>query len=563
MTQQPESEGKRRSREVTDGVYRAPFRSFLRADGLTSSDLRRPLIAVVNSWSEVVPGHRHLRDVAQAAKEGIIRGGGVPLEINTVAICDGITEGTVGMRYVLPSREVIADSVEVAVEAHRFDGMVCIASCDKIVPGMLMAMARLDIPSIFIQGGPMLPGTYRCERVTALSASKYVARVLHGELPESDLEELECRVSPGNGACSGMYTANTMEAVAEVLGLALPGSATIPAVDVRRLHIAKESGERLMEMVASNTRPSDILSDASFRNAIRVCMAIGGSTNMTLHIPAIAHEAGLCVTLADFDRLGRETPQLCRLMPSGPHYVVDLENAGGIPAVMRQLLDQLEPNAMTAAGVRVEEAVRNARVWDKDVIRDVEHAYHPEGALAVLQGSLAPNGSVVKQAAVPENMLVYEGSARVFDSEELARDAIYAGDIEPGSVVIIRYEGPQGGPGMREMISATEALVEKELDTTCALITDGRFSGACRGPVIGHVSPEAMEGAPIALVRDGDTIRIDIPNRKLDLDVSESVLDQRRSEWRPIEPRAVRGVLARYARSVSSAAFGAIVERRA
>jgi len=554
-----DQDAKRRSRDVTDGVFRAGFRSFLRADGLTSEDLRRPLIAVVNSWTEVVPGHRHLREVAQAAKEGIIRRGGVPLELNTVAICDGITEGTVGMRYVLPSREVIADSVEVAVEAHRFDGMICLGSCDKIVPGMLMAMARLDIPAIFVQGGPMLPGMYRCERVTALSMSSYIARVLEGELDESDLEELECRVSPGHGACSGMYTANTMEAVAEALGLALPGSATIPAVDVRRLHMAKRSGERLMDLVEADIRPTDLLSEGSFRNAIRVCMAIGGSTNMTLHIPAIGHEAGIPVSLDWFDKLSRETPQLCNLMPSGPHFVVDLENAGGIPAVMRRLIDRLDGDALSVAGTRVEDAVRGATVWDEDVIRACENPVHPQGALAVLKGSLAPDGSVVKQSAVAGSMLCHSGPARVFDCEEKARDAIYGGAIHAGDIVVVRYEGPQGGPGMREMISATEALVEKGLDATCALITDGRFSGACRGPVVGHVSPEAMAGGPIALVRDGDTIVMDISNRVLDLELSPGELERRLAEWTPIEPRVSKGILARYARDVTSAASGAVL----
>jgi len=562
MNDKQNQDPKRRSRDVTDGVFRAGFRSFLRADGLTSDDLRRPLIAVVNSWTEVVPGHRHLREVAQAAKEGILRRGGMPLELNTIAICDGITEGTVGMRYVLPSREVIADSVEVAVEAHRFDGMICLASCDKIVPGMLMAMARLDIPSIFVQGGPMLPGTYRCERVTALSTSSYVARVLEGELDESDLEELECRVSPGNGACSGMYTANTMEAVAEALGLALPGSATIPAVDARRLHMAKRSGERLMDLVESNTRPSDLLSEGSFRNAIRVGMAIGGSTNMTLHIPAIAHEAGIAVSLDWFDELGRETPQLCSLMPSGPYFVVDLENAGGIPAVMRRLLDQLDRDARSVAGTSIEDAVRDAPVWNEDVIRTIEDPVHAQGALVVLKGSLAPDGSVIKQSAVAASMRHHSGPARVFDSEEAARDAIYAGDISAGDVVVVRYEGPQGGPGMREMISATEALVEKGLDASCALITDGRFSGACRGPVVGHVSPEAMAGGPIALLRDGDTIVMDIPHRVLDVELSPEELSRRRADWTPIPPKADKGILARYARDVSSAAAGAILGAR-
>ncbi len=553
---------KRRSRDVTDGITRAPFRSFLRADGLTSDDLARPLIAVVNSWTEVVPGHRHLRDVSQAVKEGIIRGGGVPLELNTVALCDGITEGTVGMRYVLPSREVIADSVEVAVEAHRFDGMVCIGSCDKIVPGMLMAMARMNLPSIFVQGGPMLPGTFRCERVTALHSTSYVAKVLRGELSEEVLEDLECRVSPGNGACSGMYTANTMEAVAEVLGLALPGSATIPAVDVRRLHIAKASGERLMGMVRDNLCPCDILSEASFRNAIRVCMAIGGSTNMTLHIPAIAHEAGLSVPLDWFDTLSRETPQLCNLMPSGPHFVVDLENAGGIRGVMWRLIEHLEGDAMTAAGVPISQAVADAPIWNEEVLRPIDRPYSREGALAILKGNLAPDGAVVKRAAVSEEMMIHAGPARVFDSEETAREAIYAEQIQPGDIVVVRYEGPQGGPGMREMISATEALVEKGLDACCALITDGRFSGACRGPVVGHISPEAMEGGPIALVRDGDRITMDIPARRLSVDLSDAEMASRRAAWQPIEPRVKKGVLARYAQSVSSAATGAIVGPR-
>lgn len=550
---------KRRSKDVTDGLFRAGFRSFLRADGLTSDDLKRPLIAVVNSWTEVVPGHRHLRNVAQAVKEGIIRGGGVPLEMNTVAICDGITEGTVGMRYVLPSREIIADSVEIVVEAHRFDGMVCIGSCDKIVPGMLMAMVRLDIPSIFLQGGPMLPGTYKCERVTALSTSAYVARVLKGELSEEDLEELECHVSPGVGSCSGMYTANTMEAIAEALGLALPGSATIPAVDVRRLHIGKQTGEQLMRLVQENITPSQILSEGSFRNAIRLGMAIGGSTNMTLHIPAIAHEAGIPVTVDWFDQIGRETPQLCSLMPSGPYFVSDLDAAGGIRGVMRRLGDLLDLEAMTVAGIPVCETIRNAPIYSDEIIPPLDNPVHPQGALAILKGTLAPEGAVVKQSAVSPQMLAHSGPARVFDSEEEARNAIYNDEIHSGEVVIVRYEGPQGGPGMREMISATEALVEKGLDEVCALVTDGRFSGACRGPVVGHVSPEAMEGGPIALVQDGDRVEMDIPHHSLNVLLSETELASRRTNWSAPRPKVTKGCLARYAKSVSSAGSGAIL----
>lgn len=550
---------KRRSKEVTDGLFRAGFRSFLRADGLTSDDLRRPLIAIVNSWSEIVPGHRHLRDVAQAVKEGVIRGGGVPLETNVIAICDGITEGTVGMRYVLASREVIADSVEVVVEAHRFDAMVCIASCDKIVPGMLMAMVRLDIPAIFVPGGPMLPGTYRCQRVTALSMSSWIAKALNKEVTEEELEEVECRVSPGAGSCAGMYTANTMQAIAEALGLALPGSATIPAVDARRLHIAKRSGEQLMHLLQQDLTPRKILSEASFRNAIRVGMALGGSTNMTLHLPAIAHEAGISVTLDWFDELGRDTPQLSALMPSGPYFVKDLDDAGGIPAVMKRLKEKLELDAMTVAGVPLGEVIKDACIYGDDVIRPLDKPIRPQGAIAILKGNLAPEGAVVKQSAVTDKMLVHTGPARVFNSEEEARDAIYNGVIQPGDVVIVRYEGPKGGPGMREMISATEALVEKGLDSRCALVTDGRFSGACRGPVIGHVSPEAMEGGPIALVQDGDIIEIDIPNRILKVRLSEEELADRRARWTPPPPKVTKGYLSRYVRTVSSAAAGAIV----
>jgi len=560
MTTDSGSPAKRRSRDVTDGIYRAGFRSFLRADGLTSQDLKRPLIAIVNSWTDIVPGHRHLRELGQAVREGIIREGGVPLETNTVAICDGITEGSVGMRYVLPSREVIADSVEVVVEAHRFDGMVCIGSCDKIVPGMLMAMARVDIPAIFLQGGPMLPGTYRCERVTALHTSSYVSKVLAGELSEDCLEEIECHVSPGVGSCSGMYTANTMEAVAEALGLALPGSATIPAVDVRRIHLAKATGEQLMRLVKQGTTPSQILSEDSFRNAIRVCMAVGGSTNMTLHLPAIAHEAGISMSIDWFDEIARDTPQLCSLIPSGPYFVSDLDDAGGIRGVMRRLQDLLGLDAMTVTGLPIRETVANAPIHDDEIIRPLENPYHPQGAVAILRGSLAPDGSVVKRSAVPEKMLVHVGPARVFDSEEDARNAIYNDEIKPGEVVVVRYEGPQGGPGMREMISATEALVEKRLDEVCALITDGRFSGACRGPVVGHVSPEAMKGGPIALIQDGDMIEMDIPQQVLNVQLSDAELSERRAHWRAPEPKVTKGYLARYAASVSSAACGAIVE---
>jgi len=559
MTSERLDLGKRRSCDVTDGAYRAAFRSFLRADGLTTDDLKRPLIAIVNSWTDIVPGHRHLRDLAGAVREGVIRGGGIPLETNTVAICDGITEGTVGMRYVLPSREVIADSVEVVVEAHRFDGMVCIGSCDKIVPGMLMAMARLDIPAVFLQGGPMLPGTYRCKRVNALHASSYASKVLAGEMSEDCLEEIECRVSPGVGACSGMYTANTMEAVAEALGLALPGSATIPAVDVRRIHMAKATGECLMRLVKQGLVPSRILSKASIRNAIRVGMAVGGSTNMTLHLPAIAYEAGIPMSIDWFDEIAQKTPQLCNLMPSGPHFVSDLDHAGGIRGVMWRLRDLLELDAMTVAGVPVRETIAGAPIHSDEIIRSLENPYHPHGALAILRGSLAPDGAVVKRSAVSPKMLVHSGPARVFDSEEDARNAIFNDEIHSGDVVVIRYEGPQGGPGMREMISATEALVGKGLDDTCALVTDGRFSGASRGPVVGHISPEAMEGGPIALVRDGDRIEMDIPHQRLNIDVGKAELDARREQWHAPEPRVTKGCLARYAKSVSSAASGAIV----
>lgn len=551
-------EYKHRSKEVTEGVKRAGFRSFLRADGLTDDDLRRPLIAVVNSWSEIVPGHLHLRSISQAVKEGISRAGGVPLEFNTIAICDGITEGTVGMRYVLPSRDVIADSVELVVEAHRFDAMVLIASCDKIVPGMLMAMARVNIPSIFVPGGPMLPGVYNGKQLSALQLSEAISAVLSGSMAEEELNEME-KYASGVGSCVGMYTANTMCCIAEAMGLTLPGAATIPAVDSRRLHIAKASGIQVMELLKKGITPGDILVESAFKNGMIIGLALGGSTNMVLHLPAIANEVGIPLTLEWLDRLTKETPYIGNLFPSGRYMVKDLDEAGGVPAVMNQLREKLDLNVLTVTGERLGENISGAKVKNSDVIRPLDSPLYPEGSLAVLRGNLAPDGAITRQVSIPENMLRHKGPARVFNTEEDAREAIYDGKIQKGEVVIIRYEGPKGGPGMREMISATEALVEMGLDSSVALVTDGRFSGATRGPAIGHVSPEAMEGGPIAIVEDGDTVEIDIPNRSLNLILSDKEIQRRKKEWAPRGAKVKKGYLARYAKIAESSSKGAIL----
>jgi len=532
----------------------------LYATGLTPEEVQRPLIGVVNSHNELVPGHVHLDRIGQAVKAGVRMAGGTPLEFNVLAVCDGIAMGHAGMRHSLPSRELIADSVEVMASAHALDGLVLIPNCDKVVPGMLMAAARLNLPAILVSGGPMLAGRYRGRDVDVNTLFEAVGQYRAGSLSEEELAELELVACPGCGSCAGLFTANTMNCLTEALGLGLPGNGTIPAVTAARLRLAKQAGKQVMSLVEGQLLPRQILTPAAFENAIAVDMAIGGSTNTVLHLPAIAHEAGVELPLKLFDQVSRRTPYLVKLRPSGPHHMEDLDQAGGIPAVMAELLSHglLDGTQITATGRTVAENLAGVG-RDTEVIRPVEEAHRPDGGIAILWGNLAPDGAVVKAAAVGPEMMVHRGPARVFEGEEPALEAILGGQILEGDVVVIRYEGPRGGPGMREMLMPTSALAGMGLDDKVALLTDGRFSGATRGAAAGHISPEAATGGPIALVQEGDQIEVDIPGRKLSLLVSEAELSRRRQGWTPPQPRVTTGYLARYAAAVSSASDGAVL----
>ncbi|MGI9952745.1 dihydroxy-acid dehydratase [Moorellaceae bacterium AZ2] len=544
------------------GLARAPHRSLLKAMGLTDEELARPIIGIVNSFNELAPGHVHLRSLAEAVKAGVRMAGGTPLEFSTIGVCDGLAMNHTGMKYSLASRELIADSVEVMAMAHPFDALVFITNCDKIVPGMLMAAARLNLPAIFISGGPMLAGRYGGRDVSLSNIFEAVGAVRAGKMTEDELAELEDCVCPGCGSCAGMYTANTMNCLTEALGMGLPGQGTVPAVSAARLRLAKKAGMRIMDLLEKNIRPRDIMTEAAFRNAVAVDMALGGSTNTCLHLPAIAREAGVDLPLKIFDELSRRVPQLCKLDPAGIHHIQDLHEAGGIPAVMAELsrAGLLEGGCLTVTGRTVADNCAGKKILNKEVIRPLENPYSPDGGLAILYGNLAPEGAVVKKGAVLPEMLVHKGPARVFESEEEAFEAIIDGKIRPRDVIVIRYEGPKGGPGMQEMLSPTAALAGMGLDTSVALITDGRFSGASRGASIGHVSPEAAAGGPLALVKEGDLIAIDIPARKLELLVEEGELARRREQWQPPAPKIKTGYLARYARHVTSGARGAMLE---
>ncbi|MDI3281372.1 MAG: dihydroxy-acid dehydratase [Bacillota bacterium] len=552
----------RRSDAVKAGLQRAPHRSLFKAMGYTDRELARPLIGIANSANEIIPGHIHLDKIAEAVKAGVYLAGGTPVEFGVIGICDGIAMGHEGMHYSLASSELIADSVESMARAHGFDGLVLIPNCDKIVPGMLMAAARLDLPAIVVSGGPMLAGRLNGQDIDLNTVFEGVGAVAAGRLSEEELAALEEAACPGCGSCSGMFTANSMNCLTEVLGLGLPGNGTIPAVHAARIRLAKEAGYRIVELVAEDLRPSAILTEAAFRNALTVDMALGCSTNTVLHLTAIAHEAGIKLDLDLINAISARTPHLCSLRPAGPHHLQDLDEAGGIPAVMAELarLGLLDLEARAVTGPTLRDRLAGVRNRNPEVIRPAERAYHREGGLAVLRGNLAPEGAVVKQSAVSEKMLRHRGPARVFDSEQAAVEAILGGRIRPGDVIVIRYEGPRGGPGMREMLLPTSAVAGMGLDESVALISDGRFSGATRGASIGHISPEAAEGGPIALVREGDPIEIDIPARRLTLVVSEEELAARRAAWQPPRPRIERGYLARYARLVSSASRGAVVE---
>jgi len=550
-----------RSDKIKKGMQRAPHRSLLRACGVTDAEMERPFIGIANSYTDIVPGHIHLKQIAEAVKLGISQAGGVPFEFSTMAICDGIAMNHEGMRYSLASREIVADTVESMAQAHSLDALVLLPTCDKIVPGMLMAAARLDIPSIVVTGGPMLPGEYKGEAVDLINVFEAVGKVSAGKMSESDLNELERCACPGAGSCAGLFTANSMACLTEALGMSLPYCATTHAVDSKKIQLARESGEKIMELVEKNITPSMIMTQDAFCNAVVVDLALGGSSNTTLHLPAIAHELadkGVEVNLDLFDSLSREIPHLAAISPSGEHTMLDLDKAGGIPGVLKVLGDKIIGENITCTGSTLHDNIAQARVLDSSVIRPMDNHVHQEGGIAILKGNLAPRGSVVKQAAVNEDMLTHEGPAKVYNSEEECVEAIHQGNITEGDIIVIRYEGPQGGPGMREMLNPTSALSGIGLSSV-ALLTDGRFSGGTRGPCVGHVSPEAMANGPIAAVKNGDLIVIDIPQRKLELKVDEEEI-QRRLEIVKHPEKQLKGWLARYSKLTSSADEGAILK---
>lgn len=551
-----------RSDTAKRGMERAAHRSLLRALGLTDRDLAQPFVGVVNSYNEIVPGHIHLNTIAEAVKGGVRSAGGTPFEVNTIAVCDGIAMGHEGMKYSLPSRELIADSVEIMAQAHAFDALVFIPNCDKVVPGMLMAAVRLNIPAIFISGGPMLAGRWKGKSLDVNTLFTAVGKVVAGDMNEAELDELERVACPGCGSCSGMFTANTMNCLTEALGMSLPGSGTIPAVDARRVGLAREAGRQVMELLAKGVCPRDIITREAVENAFVVDMALGGSTNSVLHLMAIANEAEVEFPLSEINRISGKTPHLSKLSPVGDYHIEDLDLAGGIPAVMKEVKSILNMEIKRVSGRSLDEELAEAEVRDREVIRSVSRPHSPTGGLTLLFGNLAPEGAVVKSAAVAPQMLTHKGKARVFDSEDEATRAIMGGVIKPGDVVVIRYEGPKGGPGMREMLGPTSLLTGMGLDESVALITDGRFSGATKGAAIGHVSPEAASQGPIAAVRDGDKIVIDIPGNKLDVDLSEEEMADRLARLPAFEPRVKTGYLRRYAEKVSSASRGAVFEKQ-
>ncbi len=549
-----------RSDSAKSGFERAPHRSLFYATGVTPEELERPIIGIVNSFNEIVPGHVHLNQIAAAVKAGVRMAGGTPLEFNVIGVCDGIAMGHVGMNYSLPTRELIADSVESMVDGHAFDALVFIPNCDKIIPGMLMAAGRLNIPSIFVSGGPMMAGRYEGEDIDLKTLFEAVGKYKAGKLTDAELCDLEMAACPGCGSCAGMFTANTMNCLTEALGMGLPGNGTIPAITGARLRLAKQAGMQIMALLEANLCPRDIMTEMAFENAIAVDMALGGSTNTVLHLPAIANDAGVKLPLDTFDVISKRTPYLIKLSPAGPHHIQDLDEAGGVPAVMAELRGKgiLHSDLPTVTGKTVGENLVTAR-RRTDVLRPADNPYSVEGGIAILRGNLAPDGAVVKAAAVGPEMAHHRGPARVFDGEEASMDAILGGAINPGDVLVIRYEGPRGGPGMREMLMPTSALSGMGLDANVALITDGRFSGATRGSALGHVSPEAASGGLIGLVQEGDEIEIDIPNRTLTLHVPDAEIARRREGWTPNPPKIQHGWLARYARMVTSASEGAVL----
>ncbi len=550
-----------RSDQMKKGIERAPHRSLFKALGLTDKEINQPIIGIANSANEVIPGHLHLHQISNAVKAGIRMAGGTPLEFFTIGICDGIIMGHEGMKYSLPSRELIADSIESMAMAYPFDGIILIPNCDKIVPGMLMAALRIDIPAILISGGPMLAGEFRGKDIDLITVFESIGRVKKGEMTLKELKEIEDCACPGVGSCAGMFTANSMNCLAEVLGLALPYNGTIPAVSAERIRLAKQAGIQIMELIKTDIRPSKIMTLRAFENAITVDMAFGGSTNTSLHLPAIAREGGIELSPKVFNKISERTPHLCNMSPGGPYHLQDLHRAGGIPALMAELKRKnlIHLSLLTVTGKTVRENLKDKKVLDPEVIRPVEKPYHEVGGLVFLFGNLAPDGAVVKRSAVDESMLKHRGPARVFNSEEEALKVILNRKINKGDVIVIRYEGPKGGPGMREMLAPTSAIVGVGMDKEVALLTDGRFSGGSRGAAIGHISPEAAEGGPIAVLKDGDIIEIDIPNKRLNVLISDEELKKRLSTWKKKENK-IKGYLKRYEKFVKSASTGATFE---
>ncbi len=551
-----------KSDSVKSGMERAPHRALFKAMGYTDEELKRPLVGIANSANDIIPGHVELDRIVSAVKAGVRMGGGTPIAFGTIGICDGIAMNHIGMKYSLASRELIADSIEVMAIAHAFDAMVMVTNCDKIVPGMLMVSARLNLPTIVVSGGPMLAGNLRGRTIDLISVFEGVGAVKSGKMDEAELADIEDCACPTCGSCAGMFTANSMNCLTEAIGMGLPGNGTIPAVMAARTRLAKEAGTKIVELLKRRITPRKIMTEKAFANAMAVDMALGCSTNTVLHLMAIAHEAGVRIDLDVFNRISEKVPHLCSLSPAGKHHIEDLDRAGGVGAVMKELCRKrlIHTDCLTVTGQSVKKNIAHSRVTDKGVIRPLERPYHKQGGLAVLFGNMAPSGCVVKQSAVVRKMLRHEGPARVFDSEEEATSAIMGRKIRKGNVVVIRYEGPKGGPGMREMLMPTSAIAGMGLDADVALITDGRFSGGTRGAAIGHVSPEAMEGGTIAVVKDGDRITIDIPNKRITLKVPDKEIERRLSRWRRPRAKISEGYMARYARVVSSGGEGAIVK---
>ena len=535
-----------RSDEIKKGVERAPHRALLKALGLTDSDIAKPFIGIANSYTNIVPGHQHLQQIAEAVKTGIAAAGGTPFEFNTIAVCDGLAMGHEGMRYSLPSRELIADSVEIMTQAHRLDGLVLISNCDKVTPGMLMAAARLNIPAISVTGGAMQSGTHKGKKIGVTDVFEAMGKVYAGKMNEKALKQLENTACPGCGSCNGMFTANTMACLTEALGMSLPGCATALAATAKKQRIAKETGAKIVQLTKENLTTSRILTTEAFENAATVDMALGGSTNSVLHLSAIAKEAGTTLSLAKYDEIGKKTPHLCSMVPSGPYDMEDLDNAGGIPALMKTLTQLLHADACTVTGKTLGENVKNAEVSNADVIRPLGKPVHSCGGIAILTGNLAPAGAVIKTVAVSPKMMKHAGPARVFDSEAEAVEAMREKRVRAGDVVVIRYEGPVGGPGMPEMLVPTATIAGMGLSESVALITDGRFSGATRGPCVGHVAPEAAVGGPIAVLRDGDVVEVDVPGRRLSVRLSDGEIKSRLAKWKPKTKKITKGYLSRY-----------------